>query len=1278
VPGPPETIHATGGNAQASVTFVAPASNGGSPITGYTAVASSGGITASNATSPIVVTGLTNGNAYTFNVYATNAVGNGPSNGPSNSVIPSTLPGAPTALIATGGNAQVSIAFTLPTSNGGASISSYTATSTPGNITGTSTTGSPVVVTGLTNGTSYTFTIYATNADGNGTPSAPSSAVTPATVPSAPLTPSAVAGNASATVRFSAPSSNGGAPITSYTATSAPGGITGSAASSPISVTGLTNGISYTFTVTATNTAGTGLASVATNSVTPTNSGFIIQTNSLPGGTIGNSYTATITAGGGGSIPPYSYFNPAPLLPGGLSLNESSGVISGTPTTSGSFSPGFQATDSSGDSGTVVSTTVAINQAQGATQTAKGIATISSVPLAAGLPVVALTTAACYGGSHVGRGLQTTQSDSVALQTYIQGPNSSAGGDPLNASQETDLYFINSAVGGTTTFQQWFGTAGFGGENTGDQDYQAFLAFQYSSGSSLVGYGTFTGQTGTGYAGVPQGTALLSGPITLTGAQVPCTLYGFCENTSSLGTNVIATPNTLGTTPTTWLTLPSYPNINNITYINAAAGGAPADGQQSGAPANVPAGAVYLISENANPATANGFFLYNTWDATSHTGFTATGTNEQVSVAGTGTSPSSTLQWSAAQMGALMLGSDNLSVAPKRPQFTPQQNFTNTPGSGQVLWTDSTVTMTETLLLQVATFVGSATPDTNNTAPYIHVNLGLCPPGAAFEFDINVCILDGSGSNSDVHHSTVSQTLPAYVFFLPIGAGGNIYANFTAGTWQNGTFGPTTFTWSISYAQMEAIINYMATTGGYGAQFAPGGVNLRPEQLTLNQAHINAEMPPSISTIQLGWNVQNWSITSTAGAAITPTNILETWNFADTTPSGTSCYASWSITSPGTYQASFNQNSSSLNCYQTVAWAVKGASTGNLETPVKQLALTITGGTGSPNPTANLWVQYQGQTAPNQATYQGTNIYLPSSQTYTLQWIPAVQGANPVAGYDVFYSTTNAAWPTGWTQLNTSLVPTNGANPVAYQTPVLSTVIGTTAGPINNVLTPSTDYWFVVVTQDSAGNTSSPSATQRMYVYNSTPVGNTFIGGPNNPTTDQGKPGGGYKWAGDVNNGNLGADEYDYTGDPTYSPCWQLVSPGPNNYNCDALPYAGYGYVHWNMWVGACKYLYFKIKFQPDLAGGTTTTTTLHWSIHPTFTSDVTGAIPSITLPNAAYGITNAAGVWQQGQILLEDIFYYPAGDPTYYQGAIYKMEIQLQNGIVGHSTWLYDVYFGP
>ncbi len=68
---------------------------------------------------------------------------------------------------------------------------------------------------------------------------------------------------------FSAPSSNGGAAISKYTVTSSPGGKTATGTGSPITVTGLTNGTSYTFTVTATNSAGTGPASAASNAVTP-------------------------------------------------------------------------------------------------------------------------------------------------------------------------------------------------------------------------------------------------------------------------------------------------------------------------------------------------------------------------------------------------------------------------------------------------------------------------------------------------------------------------------------------------------------------------------------------------------------------------------------------------------------------------------------------------------------------------------------------------------------------------------------------------------------------------------------------------------------------------------------------------------------------------------------------------------------------------------------------------------------------------------------------------
>jgi len=178
------------------------------------------------------------------------------------------VPDAPTIGSATAGHGQATVSFSPPAWDGGLPISGYTVTADPGamSVSGAQ---SPLTVSGLTNGTAYTFTVTATNAEGPGAASAPSNPVTPATVPGAPLIGTAVAGNGQAWISFSPPASDGGRAIVGYAVTSSPGGIRASAVASPIAVSGLINGTAYTFTVTATNGVGTGPASAASNSVTP-------------------------------------------------------------------------------------------------------------------------------------------------------------------------------------------------------------------------------------------------------------------------------------------------------------------------------------------------------------------------------------------------------------------------------------------------------------------------------------------------------------------------------------------------------------------------------------------------------------------------------------------------------------------------------------------------------------------------------------------------------------------------------------------------------------------------------------------------------------------------------------------------------------------------------------------------------------------------------------------------------------------------------------------------
>jgi hypothetical protein len=166
------------------------------------------------------------------------------------------------------------VSWIKPASNG-SPITGYTITTTPGGFTKTvDADTTSTTIDGLTNGTDYTFTVTATNAIGTSAASVPSAKATPtapATRPDAPTGVTATAANASAVVSWTKPASNG-SPITGYVITTAPGGFTKTvdADTTSTTISGLTNGTDYTFTVTATNNVGTSAASVPSAKATPT------------------------------------------------------------------------------------------------------------------------------------------------------------------------------------------------------------------------------------------------------------------------------------------------------------------------------------------------------------------------------------------------------------------------------------------------------------------------------------------------------------------------------------------------------------------------------------------------------------------------------------------------------------------------------------------------------------------------------------------------------------------------------------------------------------------------------------------------------------------------------------------------------------------------------------------------------------------------------------------------------------------------------------------------
>jgi fibronectin type 3 domain-containing protein len=268
VPGAPSGLTATPRDGQVQLSWTAPTDDGGATIDYYIVYQDNIDVRHVTGTAT-TITGLSNGVSYDFAVAAHNSVGIGAKSETDSATpaAPVVTPGAPTNLLASPGDALVHLSWIAPTNNGGAAIDYYVVYRNDQDVAHV--TGIARTINGLTNGISYEFAVAAHNSAGIGTKSSVVRATPLATVvtPGAPTNLVATPGDRQVKLSWTAPANNGGATIDYYVVYQNNvdvAHVTGAMKA----VTGLTNGVSYSFKVAAHNNAGIGTKSAAV-SATP-------------------------------------------------------------------------------------------------------------------------------------------------------------------------------------------------------------------------------------------------------------------------------------------------------------------------------------------------------------------------------------------------------------------------------------------------------------------------------------------------------------------------------------------------------------------------------------------------------------------------------------------------------------------------------------------------------------------------------------------------------------------------------------------------------------------------------------------------------------------------------------------------------------------------------------------------------------------------------------------------------------------------------------------------
>lgn len=286
LPAAPTGVAAVGSNLQNTISWTA--STGATSYNIYWSTTSglgTSGTKIAGATSPYPHTGLTNGTVYYYVVTAVNSGGESAASAQVSATPVNTLPAAPSGVTATAGGAQNTISWSAV--SGATSYKLYWSTTNGAGTGGTLIAGatSPYTHTPLTAGTPYYYVVSAVNSAGEGPASTQVNATPLATPPAAPGGVAAVAGNTQNTVTWTAVS--GATSYNIYWSTTSGLGTSGTkitAATSPYSHTGRTNGTTYYYVVTAQNSAGESPASVQVGAIPTATPNSWAASTSIPGG----------------------------------------------------------------------------------------------------------------------------------------------------------------------------------------------------------------------------------------------------------------------------------------------------------------------------------------------------------------------------------------------------------------------------------------------------------------------------------------------------------------------------------------------------------------------------------------------------------------------------------------------------------------------------------------------------------------------------------------------------------------------------------------------------------------------------------------------------------------------------------------------------------------------------------------------------------------------------------------------------------------------------------